>query len=203
MYNYDTVSEAVNDLYKRGYIANFTACTEGIECNELHLKFSPPNFKIIETYRFEGNSDPADEAIVYAVESQNGIKGVLVNGYGISSDPNTDVLIVKSTIGSPTLQKGKMHVYDTISEAVDDLTKRGYTHNFKECQGGIECSALNIRLSPDKYKIKEIYRFEGFTDPADQAVVYAVESSDGIKGTVVNGYGIYSDSTADAIVSQL
>jgi hypothetical protein len=38
-------------------------------------------------YRFEGMSDPGDEAVVYAISSpRHGVKGTLVNGYGISSE---------------------------------------------------------------------------------------------------------------------
>ncbi len=96
-----------------------------------------------------------------------------------------------------------MYIYDTVSEAVNDLTKRGYTHNFKPCSEGIECTELNLKLSPENFKIKETYRFEGITDPADEAIVYAIESNNGIKGVLVNGYGIYSDSTTDAMVSKL
>ena len=55
-----------------------------IVCHE--DKFNPEDFEIVEVYRFEGNSDPADEAIVYAIESNKGHKGVLVNGYGPSSE---------------------------------------------------------------------------------------------------------------------
>jgi len=55
-----------------------------IICNE--QTFNPQDFKIVEVYRYEGDSDPADEAVVYAIESKNGLKGVLVNGYGISAE---------------------------------------------------------------------------------------------------------------------
>jgi len=45
-------------------------------------------------YRFEGLSDPGDEAIVYAISSiKNNLKGTLVNGYDISSESLTDDLI--------------------------------------------------------------------------------------------------------------
>lgn len=84
MYTYDTVSEAVNGLKSRGYIMDFNLKENCIICQG--DKFNPEDFEITEVYRFEGNSDPADEAVVYAIESHNGLKGVLVNGYGISSE---------------------------------------------------------------------------------------------------------------------
>jgi hypothetical protein len=84
MYVYETVSEAINGLKKRGYNLDFNLKENCIVCHE--DKFNPEDFEIVEVYRFEGDSDPADEAVVYAIESKNGRKGVLVNGYGISAD---------------------------------------------------------------------------------------------------------------------
>ncbi|HLG33859.1 MAG TPA: hypothetical protein VI757_03180 [Bacteroidia bacterium] len=82
-YNYRTVSEAVNELQKRGYSIDFNA-EENISALE-HGKYTPEDFEITEVYRYEGDSDPADEAVVYALESKAGVKGIMVNGYGISS----------------------------------------------------------------------------------------------------------------------
>jgi hypothetical protein len=39
----------------------------------------------------------------------------------------------------------------------------------------------------------KIYRFEGESNPDDSAVVYAIETIDGIKGTLTDAFGIYSD----------
>ena len=97
MYTYETVSGAVNGLIKRGYTMDFNLDENCIVCQE--DKFNPEDFEIVEVYRFEGNSDPADEAIVYAIESNKGHKGVLVNGYGPSSE----------TIGSEIAKKLHIH----------------------------------------------------------------------------------------------
>jgi len=84
MYAYDTVSDAVKGLKNRGYIMDFNLKDNCLICHE--DKFDIDDFEIVEFYRFEGNSDPADEAVVYAIESNKGQKGVLVNGYGPTSD---------------------------------------------------------------------------------------------------------------------
>ena len=85
MYTYDTMSAAVNGLKQRGFTLDFNLAENCLVCHE--DKFDPEDFEIVEIYRFEGPTDPADEAVVYAIESNKGHKGVLVNGYGISSDP--------------------------------------------------------------------------------------------------------------------
>lgn len=65
-----------------------------LECVGNLLKIFPGDFMVDKHYRFEGDSDPGDEAIVYAISSlKHNIKGVLINGYGLSSDSMTDDMI--------------------------------------------------------------------------------------------------------------
>lgn len=99
MYSYETVSEAVNELKKRGFDLDFNLEENCIVCHS--DKFDAKDFEIVEVYRFEGNTDPSDEAIVYAIESVNGKKGVLVNGYGISADAISSDIAKKLSIHKP------------------------------------------------------------------------------------------------------
>lgn len=89
--HYATVSEAMEILRKQGYTTDFNLDNDCIlSQNE---KFGADDFEIKDTYRYEGNSDPADEATVYAIESKSGLKGILVTGYGIYSDTvSTEIL---------------------------------------------------------------------------------------------------------------
>ena len=61
-------------------------------------KFDINDFEIVEFYRFEGDSDPSDEAVVYAIESTTGKKGVLVSGYGISAEGMSAEMAKKLTV---------------------------------------------------------------------------------------------------------
>lgn len=98
MVAYDTVSEAVNGLKQRGFGLDFNLSENCLLC--MDKKYHAQDFEITEVYRFEGNTDPADEAVVYAIESTDGTKGVLVTGYGISSDG----------ISADIVKKLKMHL---------------------------------------------------------------------------------------------
>jgi hypothetical protein len=97
-YSYETVTEALNDLAKRGFTNNFNIQCDNVECKELSLLLKPEDFEIVEYYRFEGNSNPADQEIVYAIESKNGVKGVLVNAFGIYGDEVSDKILKKLKI---------------------------------------------------------------------------------------------------------
>lgn len=96
--------------------------------------------------------------------------------------------------------------FETVTEAINDLTKRGYTHSFSlnEKEECIICHQHALILSPDEFQIDEIYRFEGETDPGDEMIVYGVSSKKyNVKGTIINAFGVYSDSTANKLVEKL
>jgi hypothetical protein len=96
MESYDTVVAALNGLKKRGFTTDFNIGFDKLMCNETKVCLNPDEFEITEVYRFEGETNPSDEAVVYAVESKSkGMKGVLVNAYGVYSDPISDTMIKK------------------------------------------------------------------------------------------------------------
>lgn len=99
MKTYDTLSEAINDLVKRGYIFNFNVKSDCLECVENHLKMHPDDFEVDEIHRFEGMNDPGDSNILYALSSAtHQIKGLLVNAYGVYSDSYSAKLAAKLEI---------------------------------------------------------------------------------------------------------
>lgn len=95
---YETVTEAVNELQERGYNANLAVLTEKecLICHTSGTQLSADEFEIDEIYRFEGNTDPGDEMIVFAVSSKkHELKGVVVNAFGTYSDGIQSKLIEK------------------------------------------------------------------------------------------------------------
>lgn len=97
-----------------------------------------------------------------------------------------------------------MHYYQTVTEAVADLVKRGYILNFNLSRQYLSCADQDLHLPPDEFQIDETYRFEGETDPGDEMVVYAVSSAvRGIRGVLVNAYGPYSDEVSAELVAKL
>ncbi len=90
-----TLSEVTNLLRERGYTIDFNLKKNCLECGGNLLQIFPHEFTVDKHYRFEGPSDPGDEAIVYAISSEkHQLKGVLVDGYGISSDAITEEMIM-------------------------------------------------------------------------------------------------------------
>ncbi len=94
--SYGTLSETINALKKEGYTIDFNIHQEHLVCHQADMKLSPVDFEIDKVYRFEGESNPDDQSILYAISSPTfGTKGLLVNGYGISSEEITNTLIEK------------------------------------------------------------------------------------------------------------
>lgn len=102
MKSYNTLSEIVSSLKSRGYNIDFNLGFNGIAAHQCSSLLAREKFQITEVYRFEGEIDPADEVVVYAIESIEGLKGILVNGYGIYSDPYCDDLIKNLSFGPAT-----------------------------------------------------------------------------------------------------
>ena len=99
MENYDTVVAALKGLKAKGYTLDFNIAFDKITCNENGLCFNPHEFEITAVYRFEGDTNPADEDIVYAIESKDGnIKGSLTSAYGMYADTLSTDMIQKLAI---------------------------------------------------------------------------------------------------------
>ena len=96
-----------------------------------------------------------------------------------------------------------MKSYDTLTEAMADLKARGFDLDFNLRETQIECTTTGRKLSPAEFEITEVYRFEGNTDPGDELVLYAIESKDGLKGTLMNAYGAYSNTVSNDLIRKL
>lgn len=96
MISYDTVTEAVKGLKERGYTINFNIAFDKLICSENKHCLQPDEFEIVEAHRFEGDSNPDDEDVVYAVESKDSkLKGVITSAFGLYADPVSNKIIQK------------------------------------------------------------------------------------------------------------
>lgn len=99
MTRYTTLSQKMNELREEGYTEDFNLQQNCIECRNGDFKVFTDEFKVDKYFRFEGESNPSDNAILYAISSdKHNLKGVLVNGYGIYSEPVTDEMLRKLEI---------------------------------------------------------------------------------------------------------
>ena len=97
-----------------------------------------------------------------------------------------------------------MKVYDTVTEAINDLKLQGYTTDFNLAFDTIKCAETGVCLSPAAFEIVSFHRFEGNNDPDDSAILYVIESKDGaMKGILLSAYGAYSEAMSEGMIQKL
>jgi hypothetical protein len=80
-----------------------------------------------------------------------------------------------------------------LEKCLNKLDAQGYTDQYRVENGHLRCLTTNRRFSPDDVKAVNFYRFEGPSNPDDMSILFAVETKDGRKGTLVDAYGLYAD----------
>lgn len=97
-----------------------------------------------------------------------------------------------------------MHHLPTLSETLARLKQEGYTEDFNLRNRYLAGQRSAIQLSPEEFVVDEHFRFDGNSDPSDEAIVYAISALHfHLKGTLVNGYGPSSDAAADELMRAL
>lgn len=90
----ETVADAVRLLAADGYTGEFSINDNAVHCGSCATACEPQRVVISRTYRFEGNTDPGDEAIVLGLECPDcGVRGVLVSAYGPDADAGLLALV--------------------------------------------------------------------------------------------------------------
>lgn len=82
-----TVTAQLEELQRRGFGANFGVVGNAVQVLNGGKTFNAEKLAIREYHRFEGVSDPGDMSIVYAIESRDGTRGVLVDAFGVYANP--------------------------------------------------------------------------------------------------------------------
>ena len=90
----------------------------------------------------------------------------------------------------------RMYHYATVSKALEELKEKGFTIDFN-------IQEKRIIDSPDDFEIVHLYRYEGESDPGDEATVFGIKSSTGEKGVFVAGLSTFADSSAAMVLNEL
>ena len=96
-----------------------------------------------------------------------------------------------------------MKSYDTLSEAVNDLLRKGYTYDFNLKHKCLECVSLKIEIHPEDFEVDETHRSEGMSSTDDNSVLYAISSKNRIKGLLVDAYGVYAENISEEMRKKL
>jgi hypothetical protein len=81
----------------------------------------------------------------------------------------------------------------SLTTCLNKVINDGYTENFKVTESGLEAIEHSKTYSPGEVEVINFFRFEGTSNPDDEAVLYVIETTDGTKGTLTDAYGVYND----------
>jgi len=93
---------------------------------------------------------------------------------------------------------------ETLREAIARLEALGFGDSFEPSEGGLRALGAGQRFPPAELVVEEVVRFEGESDPSEEAILFALRSRSGdVRGTFVAGYGVLSDPARAEIVRGL
>lgn len=98
--------------------------------------------------------------------------------------------------------KGSVTCLNALSACVNKVVSDGYRECFKVTSRGLYSTSRSRYYRPEQVQIIACHRFEGQADPADNAVIYVVETSDGLKGTLIDATVTYPDSNVKQFVAE-
>jgi hypothetical protein len=86
-----------NKLTADGFTQDFTVTDGRLHTisTESPKSYGPEDVTIVDFYRFEGESDPDDMSILYAIECADGVRGTISNAFGTYADADTDDFLKK------------------------------------------------------------------------------------------------------------
>lgn len=80
--------EILQKLHAEGFTVQFSGDEHGITSQTSHKHYKAANVQVRHFYRFEGESSSDDSSILYAIETNTGECGTLIDSYGAYSDPH-------------------------------------------------------------------------------------------------------------------
>jgi hypothetical protein len=91
----------------------------------------------------------------------------------------------------------------TLVSTINHLVQKGYTDDYKVNEKGLKSLKSGRIYQPADVKVADFHRFEGTSDPADESILYAIETNDGTKGTLVDAFGPASDTLITSFMQKV
>ena len=91
----------------------------------------------------------------------------------------------------------------TLTEKINKALQQGYTENFKITNRGLTDEMESKYYNAEEIHIPNFHRFEGYSDPQDNAILYWIETADGRKGILVDAYGAYADVKVNNFIREV
>lgn len=101
------------------------------------------------------------------------------------------------------LLEAKTEDMKTLALCLNKLVLDGYEEDFKAIENGFLALHKEKVYTPEEVCVVNFFRFEGASDPADNSIIYVIETNDNLKGTLVDAYGPYSDPRVNKVIEKV
>lgn len=91
----------------------------------------------------------------------------------------------------------------SLMACLEKAREDGFVLDFTITKTGLTFPDTENMYSPEKIKVNNFYRFEGASDPSENAILYLLETSEGKKGTLTDAYGPYANPLITAFMDQV
>ncbi|UBM59252.1 phosphoribosylpyrophosphate synthetase [Marinilongibacter aquaticus] len=99
---------------------------------------------------------------------------------------------------------GSTEKYETLSIALKSLSDRGYPTDFNLLKSHhAQNDPVWMELMENQFRIVEVHRFDGMTNVDDESVLYVIETDKGVKGTLLDAYGVDADPSLTSIIRKM
>lgn len=82
-----TLSQVMAKLAEKNVTKEFRMNENAeMKFTDAEKNYQPSDLKILRSYRFEGDSNPDDNAVLYVAEDNEGNRGMIIDSYGADSN---------------------------------------------------------------------------------------------------------------------
>jgi hypothetical protein len=100
-------------------------------------------------------------------------------------------------------RKAQAPYLNRLTTCMDKAVTDGYKECFKVTARGLYAISQSRYYRPEQVQVVETCRFEGANASGEKASMYVIETSDGLKGTLIDGYGAPSDIYVSKFISEV
>lgn len=162
---YSSLVDAHQGLLRKGYDKNYNVISPASMKDDTGRNYSPYQLSIDEFYRFEGESDPADNSIIYAVSANDGSKGTLVDTYGAEGSQNLAQFVLQV---EQKMQNNLLKKYNFVKSNLTSVVKKEEKLLIGLAAGAVVGAVIGILLAPKKNKLSATLA-STLSDLADEA----------------------------------
>ena len=100
-------------------------------------------------------------------------------------------------------ENNSMPYMKSLATCLNRMVQEWYTEDFQIKDDSLYGMNSGRMYTPLQIKVANFFRFEGMSDPDDNAVLYVIETDDGVRGTLIDAYGVYHDPRISRFIKQV